>query len=128
MVDHSSSNKPPDKRVERTELLLNFRKSTSVVHSRRYLRPVSNYIGVAGEVPYVFVGVLGYLLRVEIIKSFPQGFSSPEYEFPSQTRLKTFQNEKLEQRSVIMDGNTPLLIMILNIKRIVGIPASYELF
>jgi hypothetical protein len=128
MVYRFSMDKLPDKSVERTELILNLRKLTSVVYSRRNLRSIPNHIRVTNKALHVFVGVLGYFSWVEIIEGFPQGFSPPEYKLPSQTRLKTFQNEKLKQRSVIMDGNAPLLIMVLDIKGIVRIPASYELF
>ncbi len=127
MVDGFSPNKLPDKGVEGAEILLNLSEPAGVVNGRPDLRPVSDDGRVAHEMLYIFISVLRYPRRVETVESFSQCLSSLEYELPRQTCLKSFEHQKLKQRSIIMDGSSPLLIMVLNVKWIVGIPTSYEL-
>jgi len=127
MVDGLSPNKLPDKGVEGAETLLNLFKPTGVINSRQDLRPVSDDGKIAHETSYIFISVVRYPLWVETVESFSQSLSSLKYELPGQTCLESFEHQKLKQRFIIMDWSSPFLVVVLDVKWVVGIPTSYEL-
>ena len=43
---------------------------------------------------------------------------------PGQARLRSLQNEKLKQRGIVPDRNTPLFVVVFNVKWIIPTPAA----
>ena len=70
---------------------------------------------VVTEQPFhIARSVAGDFFRAESVEGFPIGVSFLQNSYPTQSRLRAFQNEKLKQQSIIVYGNAPFLIMISN--------------
>jgi hypothetical protein len=52
------------------------------------------------------------------------GVALPEDGQPTHSGLRTLQNEKLEEPTVVVLGDAPFLIVVLDVKRIAGPPAA----
>src|SRR5437899_9857274 len=58
-------------------------------------------------------------LGIKPIESAPITFPLLQYNRPAQPGLRSFKHEKFKVLAVIVDGDTPLAIMILEHKRII---------
>jgi hypothetical protein len=61
-------------------------------------------------------------MAVEIVEGFPVMVSFFEYCQPAQPCLCTLKNQHFEKASIVMNGNTPFIIVICNVKGIVPAP------
>ncbi len=87
----------PDVLIEGAELLLHFKKGLRVAHRRGDLEPVANDAGIRQKFGDLFVFVAGYDTRIETIECDSVVLTLFENRFPTQSRLGTFEDQKLEQ-------------------------------
>jgi len=58
--------------------------------------------------------ILRDLARVEVIECPPLVFALAQDCFPAQSSLRAFENQELEQRSIVVNRHSPLLIVVRN--------------
>jgi len=105
----------PDVLVECPKLLLDRQKRLGVVDRRLDLQPIANNAGVQQQALLLSLAVLGDDGRIEVVEGFPVVLSLFENRLPTQTRLRPFKDQKLEQQTVIMDRDTPLLVVVFDV-------------
>jgi hypothetical protein len=59
-----------------------------------------------------------------MVESLPEGLSLSKDREPTQSRLGTFQDQHFEQTAVVVNRDTPFLIMVLHVKGIAGSPST----
>src|SRR5262245_33820063 len=65
-----------------------------------------------------------HLPRVEASEGLPIAFALPKDGQPAQTGLRAFQDEELEEPTIVVLGDTPLLIVVLDVKRVASPTAA----
>jgi hypothetical protein len=108
----SAMNELPDVVIKASKFLLNLQKCPGVRDSRIDFEPVSYDLRIGEQPGYGILRVVGDFPGIKIIKGFSVAFPLSQDSRPAQSRLRAFQNKKLEQRSVIMDFHPPFIIMI----------------
>ena len=109
-----SVNKSPDVRVETAELLLYVQKSFGILNRGRDLQAIANDSFVREQLLNPALIVSCDLSRVEIVESAPVILAFSQNRFPAEPGLRTFENQKLEQCPIVVNGDTPLTIVIID--------------
>lgn len=107
--------------IERTELGLDVLENTRVGDCGFYLGPVADDAGVCHQEFYFGIIVGQYLVAVEVVEGFSEGFAFVEYALPGQAGLETFQNHKFQQFAVVVHGTSPFLVVVMDVEGIFGI-------
>src|SRR5215467_1069655 len=121
--DRRSAYELPDIPIEAREFLLNHKKCLRVAHSRFDLEPVAHDAGIFHEAFDLLPRVARNLRRVEGAEGFSVSLAFSEDRRPAQSRLGAFKDQELEQHTVIMLRNAPLVVVISNHGRSCG-PAA----
>ena len=108
-------NKLPDELIEATEFILHGKKCFGIVDRGLNLEPVTNNPRIRHEFRLLLHPVLGNQERVELIERLSIVFSLFENCGPTQPRLCSFKDQKLEEQSVIVNRNAPLGIVVLDV-------------
>src|SRR5208337_5544510 len=107
-----AAHKLPDESIETAELFLHVEKLLRIVHCRFHLQPVA-YDTLILQQRFYFIRIIsGNSLGVEIVESGAKIFAFAQNGNPAQSRLRTFQQEELEECAVIMLRHAPFLVMV----------------
>src|SRR5439155_4990056 len=106
--------KSPDVLIESAELFLHLEESTSILNRGRNLQSIANNSCIVQQLRSFSLIVFRYLRRVEVIESAAIIVSLSQNRLPTQTCLRTFQDQKFKQRSIVVHGHTPFPIVISN--------------
>lgn len=120
----SAAHKRPNEGIERAGLRLNFKKRPGVAHCRADLGAVANDAGITRKLldhPVVEGGDHG---GVEPGKGPSITLPAVQHGAPRQSRLGTFQDEKLEMDAVVVDGRAPLQVVVGLHERIITNPRA----
>jgi len=105
-------NELPDVMVEPSKLFLCLQEGSGVRDGRVDFELVPYNFGVDEQPGNVILGVLRDFSGVKIIKRFSITLSFSQNGGPAQACLRTFQNQKLKQASVVVNWYAPFVIMI----------------
>ncbi len=53
--------------------------------------------------------------RIEVVEGFPVVFPLFENRLPTQARLGPFEDQELEESAVVMDRDTPFVVVVLDV-------------
>ena len=112
VLNRSSINELPDVMVKASKLFLYLQEGSGVSDGCVDFELVSYDLRINEQSGNVILGVLGDFQNVKIVKRFSITLSLSENGRPTQSCLRTFQNEKLEQASVVVNCYAPFIIMI----------------
>jgi len=93
------------------------------IPKRRFnLQAVPHNAGIAQKTGNIVLGIPGDTLTVEPMKRPPVMIPFPENREPAQTGLGPFQDKELKKAPVVMNRDTPLLIVVSDIGRVIAAP------
>jgi len=118
-----SAHKLPDVGIKASELLLHFEKCLGVPDGRFNLQPITDDAGIGQQLLDFLPAVAGNHKRVKAIKRHAVVLSLLQDGVPTQASLGAFQNKKLEEPLVIVQGRAPLLVMVMD-GEVVGGPMT----
>ena len=99
--------------VEASEFSLHQQKRLSVLDGGRDFHPVPDDSRIDSQFVDSRLRIPRDLLRIELAKCAAIALAFIEHDRPAESRLRTFENEKLEMCAVTMGRNTPFPIVIL---------------
>src|SRR5690606_32062217 len=114
----------PDVAIERAELALHVEEGACVVDGGVDLQPVADDALVGEQLTLSARVVPRDLLRVEVIERLPVRRPFAQNRDPAETRLRTLENQHLEQAPVVVQRHAPLGVVVLEIQRIVAWPGA----
>ncbi len=90
------------------------RNSCRVLNRRRNFQTVAYDSRVRKQLSHATPVITRDALDIEVIEhlAIPRAFA--QHGFPTQPRLRSLENHHLEKRAVVVNGHTPLFIVILN--------------
>src|SRR5438445_404329 len=112
VVDWFAADELPDVSIETAKFFLDRQKSVRVLDCRSDFQAVSNYARISQKFLDFASVILCNLVRIKVVEGATEIRSLFEDNRPTQTRLCTLQDEKLEEQPVIVHGNAPLGIMV----------------
>jgi len=118
----------PHVTVERAEFPLHGEKRGRVGNCGRDLQPVAHNPSVAQKRPHFTLVVARDLRRIEPIERPPVILALVENRLPAQTRLRTFEDQELEEHAVAVHRLAPLVIVVLDHQRLLRPMAAALLF
>ena len=107
-----ASHELPDVGVEAPELFLDGQERFSILNRRRDLQTIADDAGIIEQLLGFFRAVARHLGGVESIEGFPVVLPLSQDGVPTETGLCAFEDQKLEQRAIVVDRDAPLLIVI----------------
>lgn len=114
VLDGSSTNKPPDVFVERTELFLDFQALSCIGNRGINFEAIANNARVAKKTLHISFVITSYLRWVEAVECLAVIFALVQNGLPRESRLCTFQHEKFKEGPIIMRWDAPFFVMVLN--------------
>ena len=102
----------PDVIFETTEFFFHFQKLLRVSDGGFDFEAVADDAWVVHQLLFLFFIIFCDFPGVEIIEGFPVILPFIQHDFPAQTCLCAFQNQKFEKLAVIVHRDTPFLVMI----------------
>src|SRR5207248_2427000 len=99
---------------EAAELFLHGKEGFGVGDRRIDLEPVADDAGIGEELLHFSRVVAGDLVGVEVIKGVSIILALAEDRLPAQAGLGTFEDEELEELSIIVQRDAPLLVVVAN--------------
>src|SRR6266699_3107373 len=102
VLERPTVDEAPLVRVEAAELRLDFEKRLGVLDRRFDLRSVAHDTRVSKQrrdFPFV---VAGDLLWIEPVEGAPVGVPLPENCAPTQTRLRSLEDEEFKKRAIVV--------------------------
>lgn len=110
-----SADKTPDIFRETSEFRLDLLESLRVVHGRFDLHPVPDDARILKQLFDLRLAEPGDLFRLEIREGLPVIVPLPQNRVPAEARLRGFQGQKFEYQPVVMNGDSPLPVVILHV-------------
>src|SRR6267142_6808065 len=104
--------KLPAIRVEASEFYLHDKKRLGVPHRGRDLHPVPDDPRIGRQLVDSRVGISRDLIRIKPAECAAVALALIEHDRPAESRLRSFENEKLEMSAVIVSRHTPFPIVI----------------
>ena len=106
----------PHVRIERAEFLLHFQKGPRIRNRRADFQPVADDSGITEQSADFLIVVARHFRGIKSVKHFvvPRAFF--QNRIPAQPRLRTLQNQELKPFAVVVNGHTPLLVVIRNVQ------------
>ena len=101
VVDGLTANEGPDELGEASSFLLQVKHGPGIANGGIDFLTAAYYVGVFQHLLDFLVAVLGNPGRIEAVKSAAVTFPLVQDGLPAQARLRSFQDEKLEQLPVI---------------------------
>ena len=111
-LDSSSIYESPDIFIETAKLFLDLKKCFGVPNGGIDLQTIADDAGVAEQFLNLALVVFCDLARIKVIKGRAVVLALPQNSLPTQPGLGAFENQKLEQRAIVMWGHAPLAIVI----------------
>jgi len=106
------ANKAPHIGIETPELVLDRKEGLGVTHRAADLETVANNAGIPEETRDLCRPELGHPRRIEADECQAIGVAFLENRLPAEPSLRTFEYQKLEEEIVVVNGYTPLEIVI----------------
>ncbi len=128
MASDSRLYKAPNVFVKRSKFFLHCQQCPCIVNRCLNLEPVSDDPFISQKAFDSLGVVFGNSPPIKIVERLPVVVAFPQNRDPAQSRLRPFKNEHLEKSSVIVLGQSPLAIVILDIERIRCCPRTTCLF
>src|SRR5258708_3080397 len=102
VLERATVDEAPLVRVETAELRLDFEKRLGVLDRRFDLRSVAHDTRVSQQRRDLPLVVAGDLLGIEAVKGAPVGVPLPEDRAPTQSRLRSLEDEEFEKDAIIV--------------------------
>src|SRR6185369_6747986 len=102
----------PDVSVETAKLALHFAKTVRVRNGGIDLQPVANYPRVVQQRRDLSFVVTRDFRRIETVERLAIVVTFAQDCFPTQSGLCAFENQKLKQTRVVVNGHAPFLVVI----------------
>src|SRR6516165_10253990 len=110
--ERSAANELPEISVEAAEFVLHSQHGTGVLHGGIDLQAIANNAGVGEKLPHLALSIPRDCRSIKVVKGSPVVVPLLENSLPAQACLGAFQDEELEEPSVVMDRNAPLLVVV----------------
>src|SRR3970282_1345888 len=104
-----TADEPPDEGVETAKLLLDSQKRLCILDGRHNLQLVADDPNVRQQGLYLSRIVTRYFLRIKPVEGCPVVLPLLEHSQPRESSLRSLEDEKLEESSIVVLGNPPLL-------------------
>ena len=114
ILNWRTANKAPEISVERSEFFSHLKKSFRVLNRSCDFQPVPNDAIVAQQPLHVSPAVAGDLFRAKSVKCLSVVLPLFQNGVPAEPCLRAFQNQELEEHSIVVYRNAPFLIVISN--------------
>jgi hypothetical protein len=114
----------PNISVEAAEMPLHLDTCFGVYNGGFDLQSVAYNPGVVEQLSELSLSISRDPGRLEIVKGSPVTLALSQHGDPAQPCLRAFENEKLEQPSIIVERSTPLAVMVGNVELVIGCPAA----
>ena len=88
------------------------------------LQSVAYDPGIVEQFSELPLSVFRDLAWLEIVKGAAVALALSQYGDPAQPCLRAFENEQLEQSSIIVERATPFTVVVGDVKRVIGCPAA----
>ena len=119
----------PEVALKAPPLMLDSPEYSGIVHGGSDFQFIADDTGILPQRRQLFLVVSADLLHIKIIESLPKRLPLVEDALPGKPRLKALQHQHFKQLMVVVNGDAPLLIVISDVKGILGIsPAASDLF
>ena len=114
----------PNIGVEAAKMPLHLDKSFGIHDGGLDLQSVAYDPGIAEQFSELPLSVSRDLAWLEIVKGAAVALALSQYGDPAQPCLRAFENEQLEQSSIIVERATPFTVVVGDVKRVIGCPAA----
>jgi hypothetical protein len=125
IVQRMTVYKLPDIPVKAPVLFLHGKEAFRVLYRRSDLQTVANDAGVSHQLLNLRIAVLRHPRWIKTVKCPSIVFSLEKNGGPAQSGLGTFQDKELKQNPVIMLWDTPLGVVIADIRLTLGPGAAF---
>lgn len=102
----------PDVAVKAAKLLLHSEKSLRVLNCRSEFQFIAHDSGIVQQLLNLAPVIACHALRIEFVKSFSVVLALVEDRTPTQTGLRTFQDEKFKERAIVMHRSAPFFVVV----------------
>ena len=102
----------PDVAIEGTELSLHVDKSRGIPDRAFDLQSIANDSGVLHQPLDAVRPITGDFARVESIEGFLIGVPLAQDRDPAQSRLRSLEDEHLEQPPIVVERDAPLMVVV----------------
>src|SRR5579875_2721079 len=113
----------PEEGIEGTELILDATHGACVIDRCLNLGTIADDTAIHQQPLDVGLTIPGDGCDVETLEGCAVSLPPLQDRIPTEARLRTFQNQHLEERAVVMPGHPPLLIVVAH-KQVVGRPSA----
>lgn len=110
-----ASDKLPDVAVKGTEFFLDAKEGFGVFDRGGDFKPVANDSGIGKERLNFLGSILRDAARIEFVEGAAIILTLVEDRAPAQTRLRAFEDEKFEERAVVVNRHAPFFVVIANV-------------
>jgi len=114
----------PNIGVEAAKMPLHLDKSFGIHDGGFDLQSVAYDPGIVEQFSELPLSVSRDLAWLEIVKGAAVALALSQYGDPAQPCLRAFENEQLEQSSIIVERATPFTVVVGDVKRVIGCPAA----
>jgi hypothetical protein len=114
----------PNIGVEAAKMPLHLDKSFGIHDGGFDLQSVAYDPGIVEQFSELPLSVSRDLAWLEIVKGAAVALALSQYRDPAQPCLRAFENEQLEQSSIIVERATPFTVVVGDVKRVIGCPAA----
>ncbi len=128
VLDGLSFREGPNIRIEASEFLLSVQEFACILNGCAYLRPVADNTFIVHQSSEIILGIFGNLFRIKRMKGLLEVFPLVDNRIPTQSGLERIQDQELEKFLIIVQGNAPLGVVIVNHQRIIIHPGAAFLF
>ena len=104
--------KSPDIFAERAELFPDLPEALCVMYHRFDLSSGADHPFRIQDPLYVLLAVLRHLIKIKLIKTFPEYLTFLYHHIPVQPALHDFHHQKLKLLLIVMERHAPFLIMV----------------
>src|SRR6516165_5200044 len=114
----------PNIGVEAAKMPLHLDESFGIHDGGFDLQSVAYDPGIVEQFSELLLSVSRDLAWLEIVKGAAVALALSQYGDPAQPCLRAFENEQLEQSSIIVERATPFTVVVGDVKRVIGCPAA----
>src|SRR5437899_4987808 len=117
----------PDVLIKAAELFLHLEEATRVGDGAFDFQAIEDDALIVHQARDIRVIKSGDLTRIKVLERLSKVIALSQDGNPAQPCLEALQDQHLEYLSIVMDRDTPLLIVIFTIKRIISAPPAPRL-
>ena len=121
LTDHLALRPVPQIAVEAAPLPLDLSEHPGVLDGGRDLPPVADDSRVTFQAGLLLRSIGAHSLQVEAVKGPGKSLPLIEDTLPGQSSLKILQDQHFKELLVVVDGDPPLLIVVLEVPGVVGV-------